>query len=127
MSPTRSLDPPRPVPTSTILYTDILQLVTQNETLGNISNAAVLVTGNQISWVGSASDLSPEASAAEKSISLDGCVVIPGLVNTHHHMYQSLTRCIAQVRRPLGSAAIWNLHRYLHMSINYNHLTFNFA
>ena len=23
-------------------------------------------------------------------------IVLPGLVNTHHHLYQTLTRCIAQ-------------------------------
>ena len=27
-------------------------------------------------------------------ISLAGCVALPGLVNTHHHMYQSLTRAV---------------------------------
>lgn len=27
-----------------------------------------------------------------------GRIIIPGMVNTHHHMYQTLTRCIAQVR-----------------------------
>ncbi|HNE17798.1 MAG TPA: 8-oxoguanine deaminase, partial [Rhodocyclaceae bacterium] len=31
---------------------------------------------------------------ADEVISLAGCVALPGLVNTHHHMYQSLTRAI---------------------------------
>lgn len=98
MSASKSVIPARPVPAATVLYTDILQLVTQNEVLGNISNAAILVKGNQISWVGPASELPSEAAAADTTVSLEGCVVIPGLLNTHHHMYQSLTRCIAQVR-----------------------------
>ncbi len=27
-------------------------------------------------------------------IEAEGCVVTPGLVNTHHHLYQSLTRAV---------------------------------
>jgi cytosine/adenosine deaminase-related metal-dependent hydrolase len=33
-------------------------------------------------------------ATADKVISLAGCVALPGLVNTHHHMYQSLTRAV---------------------------------
>jgi len=74
--------------------------VTQNDTLGDIADAAVLVKGNVIAWAGPMAGLPEEAAAADATVSLPGCVVIPGLVNTHHHMYQTLTRCIAQVRHP---------------------------
>lgn len=33
-------------------------------------------------------------ACADREISLAGCVALPGLVNTHHHMYQSLTRAL---------------------------------
>ena len=33
--------------------------------------------------------------AAERVIDAGGCLVTPGLVNTHHHIYQNLTRAFA--------------------------------
>jgi cytosine/adenosine deaminase-related metal-dependent hydrolase len=41
--------------------------------------------------VGATTEL-PET--ADEIIDASGCVVLPGLINTHHHMYQSLTRCV---------------------------------
>src|SRR5215212_3940944 len=33
---------------------------------------------------------------AERTVDLGGAVALPGLVNTHHHLYQTLTRARAQ-------------------------------
>jgi len=51
----------------------------------------VLVDGSTIAEVGAG----PEPEAASR-IDLRGAVVTPGLVNTHHHLYQTLTRARAQ-------------------------------
>ncbi len=49
----------------------------------------ILLRGGQISAVG-------KGLSAENAEVLDarGCVVTPGLVNTHHHLYQTLTRAV---------------------------------
>jgi len=65
-----------------------------------IKNGALLVRDGVIIWVGG-SDSLPEHHA-ESVVSLQGRVVIPGLVNTHHHMFQSLTRVIAQDHELFG-------------------------
>ena len=49
----------------------------------------VAVSDGLVSGVGSSTD--PEPVAA-RMIDADGCLVTPGLVNTHHHLYQNLTR-----------------------------------
>ena len=51
----------------------------------------ILVADGRIEAVGA--DERPEA---DETASLGGAVVTPGLVNTHHHLYQTLTRARAQ-------------------------------
>ena len=46
-------------------------------------------TGGSINAVGSSGDAEPEAT---ESIDATDCLVTPGLINTHHHMFQNLTR-----------------------------------
>ena len=50
------------------------------------------VTDGAISAVGGPADPRP---AAARTIDARGCLVTPGLVNTHHHLYQNLTRAFA--------------------------------
>ena len=87
----------RPVPGKTTLLKDIQLLATLDSSLGDISDAAIFVDGNVIKWVGPTQDVPKDFASASEVICLPDRVVIPGLVNTHHHMFQCLTRCIAQV------------------------------
>ena len=60
-----------------------------------LTDASLFVRDNQIEWLGPASELPPALrSEATEVIDARGHLVTPGLVNTHHHMYQSLTRAI---------------------------------
>ncbi|KAA6421623.1 MAG: hydroxydechloroatrazine ethylaminohydrolase [Trebouxia sp. A1-2] len=86
----------RPVPTRSLLVRDIQILATLDPELGDIRNAAIYVEGNVIKWVGASCDIPKTHATAEETISLPDRVLIPGLVNTHHHMFQCLTRCLAQ-------------------------------
>jgi hypothetical protein len=56
-----------------------------------IRDGAIFVRGNRIEQVGTTTDL---PSTADQVIELSGHVLMPGLINTHHHMYQSLTRAV---------------------------------
>ncbi|HEY0585850.1 MAG TPA: 8-oxoguanine deaminase [Pseudoduganella sp.] len=77
--------------TKTLLIKNARVLVTMDEQRREIDNGAIFVRGNVIEQVGPTSEL---PQAADEVIDAAGHVVIPGLVNTHHHMYQSLTRVI---------------------------------
>jgi cytosine/adenosine deaminase-related metal-dependent hydrolase len=54
----------------------------------------VAITDGLVSGVGAAADPPPPASEA---LDAAGCLITPGLINTHHHMYQNLTRSYAPV------------------------------
>ncbi len=56
-----------------------------------IRDGALFVRGNRIERVGTTSELPPTADTV---IDFAGHVLLPGLVNTHHHMFQSLTRAV---------------------------------
>ena len=60
---------------------------------GASPTAGLFIRDNAIVQVGPTAEL-PET--ADTVIDARGMIVLPGLVNTHHHLYQTLTRCIAQ-------------------------------
>lgn len=76
----------------TLLVKNIHTLVTMDVTRREIPNGAILVRDNVIEQVGTTAEL---PSTADEVLDMKGHhVVMPGLVNTHHHLYQSLTRVI---------------------------------
>ena len=80
----------------TLLVKHIHTLVTMDSTRREIRDGALFVRGGVIEAVGSTTELSH--LVADETLSLHDRIVIPGLINTHHHMFQSLTRCVAQDR-----------------------------
>lgn len=75
----------------TLLIKNARVVVTMDEQRREIDNGAIFVRDNVIEQVGPTSEL---PLSAGEVIDAAGHVVMPGLVNTHHHMYQSLTRVI---------------------------------
>ena len=74
----------------TCLYTGCW-IVTCDEAGTEHESGWVLVDGGVIAAVGTGTEPS-----ADERVDLSGSVVTPGLVNTHHHLYQTLTRARAQ-------------------------------
>ncbi|MEJ6391290.1 8-oxoguanine deaminase [Gymnodinialimonas ulvae] len=61
--------------------------LTMNDAGDEWRDTDILLKNRQIAAVG------PGLSAPE-SLDCSGCLVTPGLVNTHHHLYQTLTRAV---------------------------------
>jgi cytosine/adenosine deaminase-related metal-dependent hydrolase len=66
-------------------------IATMDDDRRRISDGALYIEDNVIQQVGS-SDLLPKT--ADRVISANGMLLLPGLINTHHHLYQTLTRAI---------------------------------
>jgi cytosine/adenosine deaminase-related metal-dependent hydrolase len=79
------------LPMSSLLLRNADVLVTMDHDRREVRGGGVYIEGNRIVAVGTAGSL---PSAADEVIDLAGHVVLPGLVNTHHHMFQTLTRAV---------------------------------
>lgn len=64
------------------------RVVTMNPDRAEIAGGDVLVRGGVIAEVGQG------LRTTGRVVEAKGCVVTPGLVNTHHHLYQTLTRAV---------------------------------
>lgn len=78
----------------TLLVKNVHTLVTMDAARREIRNGALLIRDRVIEAVGTLADL--PAQTADEVLDLSNHIVLPGLINTHHHMYQSLTRVFAQ-------------------------------
>ncbi|MDX1415824.1 MAG: 8-oxoguanine deaminase [Candidatus Promineifilaceae bacterium] len=77
----------------TLLVKNASVLVTMDDERREIANGSMFIRDQVIEMVGTADDV---PDTADEVIDLAGHIVLPGLINTHHHMYQTLTRVIAQ-------------------------------
>src|SRR4051812_36817959 len=71
---------------TSLLLTNISSLVTNDPThgglLGELHDAALVIDGTKVAWVGSRRD----APAADGALDLGGRAVIPGFVDSHSHL-----------------------------------------
>ncbi len=83
----------------TLLIQNATCIATMDDASSELRDASLLVRGNRIQGIGSAQELLQDASGrVDEVIDARGHLVMPGMVNTHHHMYQSLTRAIPAVQ-----------------------------
>lgn len=81
---------------TTLLVKHIHTLVTMDDDRREIKDGAMFIRDGVIQFVGTTVELPEDMTRADEVLELRKHIVIPGLINTHHHMYQSLTRVIAQ-------------------------------
>jgi cytosine/adenosine deaminase-related metal-dependent hydrolase len=78
--------------TADLLVSGAELVATVDDARREIPGGWVAVTGGVVSGVGGPADPAPDAV---RTLDASGCLVTPGLVNTHHHLYQNLTRAFA--------------------------------
>jgi cytosine/adenosine deaminase-related metal-dependent hydrolase len=76
---------------TTLLIKNAKVVVTMDNDRREFQGGGLFVRDEVIEQVGPTSDL---PKTADNIIDLTGHVVLPGLINTHHHLYQTLTRAL---------------------------------
>jgi 8-oxoguanine deaminase len=66
-------------------------LVTMDDHQREIPGGGLFIRDGFIDQVGDSKEL---PTSADEILDLDGYIVLPGLINTHHHFYQTLTRAV---------------------------------
>jgi cytosine/adenosine deaminase-related metal-dependent hydrolase len=106
-SPQPPTDPSQQQPTvpsraADLLVTGAELVATVDDDRREIPGGWVAVTDGLVSAIGGPGEATP---AARRTVDASGCLVTPGLVNTHHHIYQNLTRAFAPAVR--GDLFTW--------------------
>ncbi|EFC82448.1 8-oxoguanine deaminase [Parafrankia sp. EUN1f] len=91
-SPTDTSAAPGDRPTADLLVIGAELVATVDAERREIHGGWVAITDGLVSAIGGPEQTPP---AAARTLRADGCLVTPGLVNTHHHIYQNLTRSFA--------------------------------
>ncbi|MDI6783529.1 MAG: 8-oxoguanine deaminase, partial [bacterium] len=76
-----------------ILIKNAIEIATCDDQFRRIRNGSIYIEGNVIKDIGVNLDY-----PADEIIDASGKVILPGLVNTHHHLYQTLTRNLPAVQ-----------------------------
>ena len=72
-----------------VLVTSCDWVVTMDDTGTEIPGGSLLFDDGVITWVGTGE---PAASSGARRIDGRGAIALPGLINSHHHLFQTLTR-----------------------------------
>ena len=80
---------------STLLVRNTKILVTMDDHQREIPNGGLFIRDGFIEKVGTSEDLPHQA---DEIIDLSNHILLPGLVNTHHHFYQTLTRVVPEAQ-----------------------------
>ncbi len=75
----------------TLLVKNAALLATMDKARRELANGGLFVRDGFIEQIGTTDDL---PQSADTVLDLRGCLVLPGMVNTHHHFYQTLTRAV---------------------------------
>lgn len=76
---------------ATLLVKNATLIVTMDGENRELKDAAIFCRGGFIEQIGAQADL---PQTADRVIDLRDHIILPGLVNTHHHFYQTLTRAL---------------------------------
>jgi cytosine/adenosine deaminase-related metal-dependent hydrolase len=80
---------------ATLLVKNASLLVTMDEERRELSDGGLFARDGFIEYVGPSASL---PATADTVLDLRGHIVLPGLVNTHHHFYQTLTRAVPKAQ-----------------------------
>jgi cytosine/adenosine deaminase-related metal-dependent hydrolase len=83
---------------SSILIHQAQALATVDDTQRVWHDASVLLRDGRIESIGEADAMAHHREQVDEVIDARGLLVTPGLINTHHHMVQSLTRAVPAVQ-----------------------------
>ena len=78
-----------------ILIKNPLVVATMNDSMEEFSGGHILIENNKIV---SAGENSLENVTVDETIDASKMVVLPGFINTHHHLYQTLTRNLPKMQ-----------------------------
>lgn len=76
-----------------LLIKNARHIVTCNSLDEVLEDSNILIEDGKITYLG------PDTPAADEVIDAAGCIVYPGLINTHHHLYQTFSRNLPQVQK----------------------------
>ena len=92
---------------ATLTFKNAKFLVTMDERGTILRDASICIEDNIIKHIGKVDEADGNADIV---IDASDMIILPGLINTHHHLFQNLTRCLPQVQN--SSLFPWLTHLY---------------